>query len=54
MNKEQILEVIKSVLPEYEYNEKDEGMEVFHRKYGYNDCIEDIKQKAKDLYSIDI
>ena len=47
-------EVIKSVLLENERSSKDGNQILYYYTEGKNDCLDKIKQKAKDLYDITI
>ena len=48
-----IPEVLKSVIPEYR-NTQTKDDEINSMRYWRNDCIEEVKQKAKELYWIEL
>jgi len=49
-----IPEVLKNVIPEYKWSTQTKDDEINLMRYWHTDCINDMKQKAKELYNINL
>ena len=49
-----IPEVLKSVLPEYKWSTQTKDDEINLMRYWHTDCINDMKQKAKEQFNINL
>ena len=49
-----ITEVLKSVIPEYKWSTQTKDDEINLMRYWHTDCINDMKQKAKEQFNINL